>query len=144
MIKYNRIKDLREDHDYKQEEIAKHLEVERSVYAKWENGDRNIPLSKVDSLSVMYNVPLSYILGQATKYEKDISVKKMNYNKLLKRLSYLKEKNNMTYQDIAEELKISRSNCYKYFKGEILIPTHILVGLSNLFNINIDELCDKV
>ena len=47
MIKYNRIKDLREDHDYKQEEIAKYLEVERSVYAKWENGDRNIPLSKV-------------------------------------------------------------------------------------------------
>lgn len=72
MIKYNRIKDLREDHDYKQEEIAKYLEVERSVYAKWENGDRNIPLSKVDSLSVMYNVPLSYILGQTTKYEKDI------------------------------------------------------------------------
>ena len=80
MIKYNRIKDLREDHDYKQEEIAKYLKVERSVYAKWENGDRNIPLSKVDSLSVMYSVPLSYILGQTTKYEKDISVKKMNYS----------------------------------------------------------------
>ena len=40
MIKYNRIKDLREDHDYKQEEIAKYLKVERSVYAKWENGDK--------------------------------------------------------------------------------------------------------
>lgn len=70
MIKYNRIKDLREDHDYKQEEIAKYLKVERSVYAKWENGDKNIPLSKIDSLSIMYNVPLSYILDKQQSMKK--------------------------------------------------------------------------
>lgn len=62
MTSYNRIKDLREDNDYTQEQISKILNVKRYNYAKWENGDRNISLKIADELSILYNVPLAYIL----------------------------------------------------------------------------------
>ena len=48
MTSYNRIKDLREDNDYTQEQISKILNVKRYNYAKWENGDRNISLKIAD------------------------------------------------------------------------------------------------
>ena len=44
MIKFERLKDIREDHDLSQEEMAKILNVKRSRYSLWELGINIIPL----------------------------------------------------------------------------------------------------
>ena len=63
MIVYQRLKDLREDADKNQEEIAKIIGTSQSYYAQYENGKRTIPFERVVTLAKYYNVSLDYIAG---------------------------------------------------------------------------------
>ena len=60
---YQRIRDLREDADKSQEEIAKIIGTSQSYYAQYENGKRAIPFERVIVLAEYYNVSLDYIAG---------------------------------------------------------------------------------
>ena len=60
---YQRLKDLREDADKSQEEIASVIGTSQSYYAQYENGKRAIPFERVVVLAKYYNVSLDYIAG---------------------------------------------------------------------------------
>lgn len=60
---YQRIRDLREDRDLKQREVADYLSCSQQVYSNYELGQRDIPTDVLISLSKMYNVSVDYILG---------------------------------------------------------------------------------
>ena len=60
---YRRIRDLREDHDLTQKEIAQKLNCSQQVYSNYELGQRDIPTDILIKLSQMYNVSVDYILG---------------------------------------------------------------------------------
>ena len=116
MIKYRRLKDLRENRDYIQDYIANILKTNRSSYANWENGETLIPLDKLDQLSVFYNVPISYLLGIKNNYNRYKNIGKMNYNLMLDKLNQLKDNLSLTYQEIGDYLKVSKSTAYREIK----------------------------
>lgn len=60
---YQRIRDLREDHDLKQRELADYLNCSQRVYSNYELGQRDIPTDILIRLSALYNVSVDYILG---------------------------------------------------------------------------------
>ena len=60
---YQRLRDLREDHDKSQEEIARIIGTSQSYYAQYENGKRAIPFERMVVLAKYYNVSLDYIAG---------------------------------------------------------------------------------
>lgn len=60
---YQRIRDLREDHDLKQRELADYLNCSQRVYSNYELGQRDIPTDVLIRLSAFYNVSVDYILG---------------------------------------------------------------------------------
>lgn len=60
---YRRIRDLREDHDLTQKELAKALNCSQQVYSNYELGQRDIPTDILIKLSRFYNVSVDYILG---------------------------------------------------------------------------------
>ena len=60
---YKRLKDLREDADKSQAEIAKIIGTSQSYYAQYENGKRPIPLDRMILLAKYYNVSLDYLAG---------------------------------------------------------------------------------
>ncbi len=57
-----RLKDLREDADITQREIAEHLHIRQNTYSQYENGQRQIPIEMLISLAQFYNVSTDYIL----------------------------------------------------------------------------------
>ena len=57
------IKDLREDHDKTQREIAEYLGTTQQVYSRYEKGENEIPVRHIISLCKYYNVTADYILG---------------------------------------------------------------------------------
>lgn len=59
----NRLKDLREDKDLKQAEIAAVLNMTRQQYQLYESGKRKLPIEKLIMLCKFYNVSADYILG---------------------------------------------------------------------------------
>ena len=60
---YRRIRNLREDRDLTQKELAKELNCSQQVYSNYELGQRDIPTYVLIRLSEFYNVSVDYILG---------------------------------------------------------------------------------
>lgn len=63
MIKlYKRIKELREDNDKKQIEVALIIGTSQQYYSEYENGKRPIPIEKLKKLAIFYNTSIDYIV----------------------------------------------------------------------------------
>lgn len=60
---YKRIRELREDSDLTQREVAEHLNCSQQVYSNYELGQRDIPTQILIRLSVFYGVSTDYLLG---------------------------------------------------------------------------------
>lgn len=60
---YRRIRNLREDRDLTQREIAAYLNCSQRVYSNYELGQRDIPTDILIRLSTFYNVSVDYLLG---------------------------------------------------------------------------------
>lgn len=60
---YKRIRDLREDRDKTQTQLARALNCSQQVYSNYELGQRDIPTDILIKLSKYYNVSVDYILG---------------------------------------------------------------------------------
>lgn len=60
---YQRIRDLREDRNLKQRQIADYLNCSQQVYSNYELGQRDIPTDILIKLSEFYGVSIDYLLG---------------------------------------------------------------------------------
>jgi len=58
-----RLKDLREDADLSQRELAAYLNIKQNTYSQYENGQRQIPLEALIALARFYKTSVDYILG---------------------------------------------------------------------------------
>ena len=67
MFIYRRIRDLREDNDKTQREIAAMLNMQLTVYQRYERGEREIPLWAAIKLAEFYGVTLDYLVGREEK-----------------------------------------------------------------------------
>ena len=68
-----RIRDLREDKDLKQKEVASFLMCDQSLYSKYERNERPLPLEYADKLADFYGVSVDYLIGRTyvkTPYSK--------------------------------------------------------------------------
>lgn len=139
---YKRIKDLREDNDLTQKDIANYSEVYRSTYAKWEDGTNKIPLRILDKLSTRYNVSFDYILG-LTNIKKVIPIKNIDYRNLSKRLKLERKNKDLSQESIANILDITKSTYGKYELGLIIPSVNKIIILANFYQISIDYLTGK-
>ncbi|MEG2677117.1 MAG: helix-turn-helix transcriptional regulator [Oscillospiraceae bacterium] len=73
MLGANRLRDLREDADLNQTQLAKILEMSQTGYSKYETGENDIPTQVLIKLSQFYKTSIDYILGvsdQRNPYQK--------------------------------------------------------------------------
>jgi transcriptional regulator with XRE-family HTH domain len=69
---YPRIRDLREDKDMTQKEIAKYLGMSQTGYSKYETGENDIPTAILIRLARFYKTSIDYLLGETdtpTRYK---------------------------------------------------------------------------
>ena len=67
MYLYKRVRQLREDCDKTQKEIADYLNMQPTVYQRYERGERELPLWAAIKLADYYKVSLDYLAGRTTK-----------------------------------------------------------------------------
>ena len=60
---FPRLRDLREDHDLVQKEVAAQLGIDQRVYSNYETGKREIPVRHLLRLAAFYGTSVDYILG---------------------------------------------------------------------------------
>lgn len=62
-MRFKRIKDLRENHDMLQKDVAKLLGISQQYYSEYEKGNRTIPIQHLITLSKFYGTSIDYIVG---------------------------------------------------------------------------------
>ena len=67
---YQRVRDVREDNDKRQDEIAEILKITRQQYQLYESGKRELPMHHFVTLARYYNVSLDYLAGLIDTPEK--------------------------------------------------------------------------
>ncbi len=65
---YTRIRDLREDKDKTQQDIATLLNTHTTTYRRWETGETELPIHIMKQLCIYYNVSADYIVGLTNEY----------------------------------------------------------------------------
>lgn len=102
---YSRIKDLREDTDKTQTEVADYLGTTAQYYGKYEKGERELPFSRAIELADYYQVSLDYLAGR-------VNVRKINTGveldkdeqRLLEQYRHLTERNKGKAELFIEQL----------------------------------------
>lgn len=140
-MQFGKIRDLREDHDLKQYEVAKFLGVKRTTYAMWELGDVNFPIEKVVKLARFFHTNVEYMLEltpdkREVIYDKDITQKFIGEQLKRYRLRLRK-----TQKEFADVLNIRQSSYSYYEDGKTRIPTNKLVILAKTYHISLNLVC---
>lgn len=137
--RYERIKNLREDNDYKQSDISNILDCDKDRYVKWENGINEIPLEYLVKLSKIYNVNIEYIVGKNDN-KANCMVEIFDMKKVGSKIKILRLKNNELQKDLAFVLNCSAGLIYNYenAKNNLTISKAILI--CEHYNISVDEL----
>ena len=63
ILKYQKIKDLREDKDLTQKQVADYLNIKQNTYSRYESCDREIPNDILIQLALYHNTSLDYLVG---------------------------------------------------------------------------------
>ncbi len=69
-MKYPRLRDLREDHDWNQTKVAKMLSMSQTGYSKYETGENDIPTQVLIQLARIYDTSIDYLLGETNNPER--------------------------------------------------------------------------
>ena len=69
VLMHERLKELREENNYSQKQVADYLEIDQSYISKIEKGKRNLNEISFDKLCLLYNCSSDYLLGKSDVYE---------------------------------------------------------------------------
>lgn len=141
-MKFERLREIREEHNLTQKQIAQILNVERSTYAGWETGKDTIPLRRLNKLSDYYKVSIDYLTGLSNVTSKyrviDLDAKVVGEN-----LRILRKMHNLVQKDIFISLNTTSSTYSAYETGKVLIKTDFLYAIAKKYHVSIDELLGK-
>lgn len=71
-MKYRRLRDLREDKDLNQTQVAKYLGMSQTGYSKYETGENDVPTEILIKLADFYGTSIDYILGQTNNPKRNL------------------------------------------------------------------------
>jgi len=143
MIDFKRIKDIREDNDINQEEMAKILGINRSTYSLWELGINIIPLNYLCVYADYFGVSIDYVLNLTNDKNSKIIYEGLNLKILGKNMRKIRLKNNLSQENVADILNVTQACIARYEKGIICISTINLYNFCREFNISLDYICGK-
>lgn len=138
------LKTLREKNNMSQIDTAKLLEIDNSLYAKYEKEIQIIPLKHLNTLCNYFDVSIDYIFNFniCSQYKNNIS----SINNILagKRIKEFRKDNKITQKKLASILNTTQSVIAGYESGRRLIATPFLYTICKKYRISADYLLGKI
>lgn len=140
MIDVIKLKDIREDNDLNQEQIANILNVNRSTYSLWEIGVNIIPLSELCEFANYFNLSIDYVLGLTNTRSVNVDKIILDFTRLGANLKKLRLSKNLSQEKLSEILGVTQACITKYENGLICISTANLYNYSKYFNVSMSDI----
>ena len=137
-----KMKDLREDSDLKQREIAEFLKIPRSTYASYESKDYDIPLEICNKIANYHHVSLDYLLGISNKNVNTLR-RNINFKLLAKRLKIERRKRKLTQKSLGQKIGFFQQTYSNYEIGISKPTTYKLFLIAKFYNISMDYLVGR-
>ena len=139
----NRLKDIRENNDLKQKDIAKILNVSRPNYTRWETKEKIIPLERLNEFCNYFKINMDYVIGLTN--DKVVINKKIILDKKVigENIKEFRNKNKITQEELALKLGTTHSVISAYENGHTLILTAFLINLCKVYNLSADSICNR-
>ena len=144
MIYSNRLKELREEKNISQQDIAKYLKIDNSLYAKYEKEYYVIPIKHLNTLCNYFNVSFDYLFGLTNKLNYKENINEIDSLKSGNRIKEFRKENKITQERLASELNMARSALANYERGRTLIATPFLYTICKKYQISADYLLGKI
>lgn len=142
---FERIRDIREDLDMTQQDMANHLGVSQANYSRWETGEELIPLIKLNEFCNISNHSMDYVTGLISSERIDTVVRRQIDPKIVGlQIRLLRAENDMYQYQLAKMLNTTQSTISSYEKGETLILTAFIYQIAKQFDVSMDELCGRI
>lgn len=142
MINFTRLKDIRENADISQKNMANILKVKRSTYSLWELGINIIPLNYIVLFADYFNYTIDYCLGLTNNKNKSEKYG-LNLTVLAKNMRNIRLNNSLSQENIADILNVTQACIVRYEKGKVCISTSNLYKFCKEFNVSMNYLCGK-
>ncbi len=137
-----KIKEIRNELNRSQAEMAELLNVSRSSYAMWESGNDIIPIKRLIQFCEIFDISMNYVLGitgdnyfNNTKFNLEISGE---------RIKQFRISNKLTQEKLAIILNTNKAVICGYEKGRNLIATPFLYTICKEFNVSADYLLGRI
>ena len=144
MLYTSRLKELREERDMSQIELTKLLNIDNSLFAKYEKEYYLIPTKHLNTLCNYFQISLDYIFGFSNikkyeSYKENIDLKLSG-----SRLKKFRKEINKTQSSLAKELGCSYGTIAGYESGRYLIATPFLYQICKDYHVSADYLLGKI
>ena len=143
MIYAFKLKELREEKNINQLELSKTLNIDNSVYAKYEKEYEIIPIKHLNTLCNYFNVSFDYIFGFTNDLNYPNMLKEIDTKKSGTRLKELRKEHKITQTILSDELNCSYGTIAGYEIGRYLIATPFLYTICKKYHISADYLLGK-
>ena len=144
MIYAFKLKELREEKNINQLELSKTLNIDNSVYAKYEKEYEIIPVKHLNTLCNYFNVSFDYIFGFTNDLNYPNMLKEIDTKKSGTRLKELRKEHKITQTILSDELNCSYGTIAGYEIGRYLIATPFLYTICKKYHISADYLLGKI
>lgn len=137
-----RLLDIRDEAELKQEDMAEILKVSQSNYSRWERGKELIPLSKLNLLCNHFRINMDYVIGISRNSKCDKKYEFSNET-IGERLREFRKNNSITQLELAKFLNTTQSTISAYESGKTTLLTAFALQIVNKYNISLDWLCGR-
>lgn len=140
MMDVTRLKDIREDKDLNQEQMARILHVKRSTYSLWELGISVIPFDHLYDFASYFHLSIDYVIG-LTNDRTEVDYPPFDLKLIGENLKEIRIENNMLQKDVANKLNTTQACVARYELGTICISTSNIYKYSKIFKTSITSFC---
>lgn len=140
----SKLKELREEKNITQEELALILNINRVQYNQYENDYFNIPIKYIINIADYYNVSIDYLLNMSTNKNAECTYNIVDYKLAGERLKKIRKEHKLTQQKLASILNTTHSNIGFYEKGRNLIATPFLYQICHKYHVSADYLLGRI
>lgn len=138
-----KIKNIREELEITQHDIAKILGCTRSAYSLWEINKNTIPLYYLNKLANELNINIDYLVDLSDKKNITFNKNEIDRIELGKRIKAARKEVNYTQEKLAAKLNTTHSVISAYESGKTAVPTLFLIEIAKITNKSLNWFLNK-